>query len=83
MADYKLDGSDDIRPVPFDAHEQVVRSTHTHSPKEGYQKAEHKHQEFPKVVAHDKETGVSVVVKNVDEEKAYRKSKVKAEADAE
>lgn len=37
---YKLDGTDDIKPTPFDAHEQVVRGHHTFSREKGYQAAE-------------------------------------------
>lgn len=34
-------------PVPFDAHERVVRSHHTHSHEEGYKPAEYPEQEHP------------------------------------
>lgn len=37
-----LDGKEPIKPVPFDAHEQVVRLPHTHSVKEGYKPAPEK-----------------------------------------
>lgn len=33
----KMDGSEKLAPVPYDAHEQVVRKPHTHSREEGYQ----------------------------------------------
>jgi hypothetical protein len=54
-----LDGKDKITPTPFDAHEQVVRKTHTHVmpvskqvPDEttGYQERVYEHEEYPKVV---------------------------------
>ena len=35
-----LDGTDKITPVPFDAHEQVVRGHHSHSAEKGYHKAD-------------------------------------------
>jgi len=38
----ELDGKGKIVPTPYDAHEQVVRGPHTHSLKDGYQKAEPK-----------------------------------------
>ncbi len=46
-------------PVPFDAHEKVVRSHHGHS-QEGYKPAEYEHSEYPKmiddgVIVHSKE----------------------------
>lgn len=47
----ELDGTGDIKPTPFDAHEQVVRGHHTHSAKDGYQPAEYEFQEFPKAEA--------------------------------
>lgn len=34
-----LDGTDVIKPTPFDAHEQVVRGPHSHSIEEGYKPA--------------------------------------------
>lgn len=33
----KLDGSEALKPTPFDAHEQVVRKPHTHSQQKGYE----------------------------------------------
>lgn len=63
----KLDGSDEIKLVPFDAHEQVVRQHHEHS-KDGYQAKEYKHQEYPKAIAHDPETGDPVIAKDAEHE---------------
>jgi hypothetical protein len=67
----KLDGTEQLKPTPFDAHEQVVRGPHTHSNAEGYQTTEAVAAEYPKAVAHDKETGEPVVVKNAEEEAAW------------
>jgi len=70
----KLDGTDTIKPTPFDAHEQVVRAPHTHEAPanasaeaheaSGYKPADYEHQEYPKAVAHDKETGDPVIAKD-------------------
>ena len=36
----KLDGTEKLNPVPFDAHEQVVSKHHKHSLAGGYEPAE-------------------------------------------
>lgn len=66
-----LDGKEKITPTPFDAHERVVRGTHSHSAGEGYQPAEYEHQEYPKAVAH-REDGEPVVAKDADHEEQLR-----------
>lgn len=50
----KLDGTETPKPVPFDAHEQIVRGPHEHT-KDGYVSKEYKHQEFPKAPPAKKE----------------------------
>ncbi|MCU1338841.1 MAG: hypothetical protein JWO19_4422 [Bryobacterales bacterium] len=71
-----LDGKDEVKATPFDAHEQAVRAT-----KPG------KLAEFPKAVDHvDHPSGVGkqpVVVNSADEEEAYHEAKAEAEAEAE
>lgn len=76
----KLDGTEKLGPVPYDAHEQVVRQSHEHSQSEGYKPAEYEHQEFPKAVAHDKETGEPLLVRDAEEEEAATEA-LEAEAD--
>ena len=69
----KLDGTDKITPTPFDAHEKVVRGPHTHSAASGYEATEYEHQEFPKVLKHDEESGEpSVVAKDAKHEEELR-----------
>lgn len=63
-----LDGKEKITPTPFDTHEKVVRGTHTHSASEGSQPAEYEHQEYPKAVAHDAETGEPIIAKDANHE---------------
>ena len=63
-----LDGKDEIKPTPFDAHEKVVRNTHNYSRTEGYAPSEHEHREYPKAIDHDKETGEPVLAKDADHE---------------
>lgn len=68
----KLDGSETPKPTPFDAHEQVVRSSHEHGA-DGYVAAEYTHQEFPKAVAHT-EAGEPIIAKDADHEDELRES---------
>jgi len=63
----KLDGTETPKPTPFDAHEQIVRGQHEHT-KDGYVAKEYEHQEYPKAVAHDEETGEPIVAKDADHE---------------
>lgn len=65
-----LDGKEKISPTPFDTHEKVVRGPHTHTAGEGYQPVEAEHQEFPKVLAHNEDSGEPSVVANSAEEEA-------------
>jgi hypothetical protein len=62
-----LDGTEKLTPTPFDAHEKVVRGSHEHT-KDGYVAKEYKHQEYPKAVFYDKETGEPVVAKDAKHE---------------
>jgi len=68
---FNLDGTDRIRPTPFDAHEQIVRGPHTHSLDGGYRTAgvaeEYVPQEFPKVVDVNEETGEPVLTHGPDD----------------
>ena len=60
-------------PVPFDAHDQVVHSHHSHSRSEGYEPREYEHEEYPKhvKVGEDGEgKPVTVVAESAEEEKA-------------
>lgn len=59
----KLDGTETHKDMltPFDAHEQVTRVYHTHSAEEGYQPAKYEHQEYPKAIDHDDETGEPII----------------------
>jgi len=74
-----LDGTEPIKPTPFDAHEQIARVQHEEAPKEagyahsGLQAADPEDAvtEFPKAVAHDEATGEPILVNNAKEEKAY------------
>ena len=72
----ELNGKDVITPTPFDAHEQVVRNTHTHNATTGYAAGEFTQQEYPKYLGDV--DGVPVVVNNADEEKAYKAKAKKA-----
>lgn len=64
-----LDGKDQIKPVPFDAHEQAQKEA----------AAEYEHQEYPKAVdhvPHPSGQGLQpVVVESVEEEVAYHEAK--------
>jgi hypothetical protein len=64
-----LDGTDAIKPVPFDAHEQAQAAA----------AADYEHQEFPKAVDHvDHPSGVGlqpIVVNSADEEADYHEAK--------
>ena len=63
----KLDGTEKIIPVPFDAHEQVARVSHEHT-KDGLVAKEYEPQEYPKAVAHDEETGEPIIAKDEEHE---------------
>jgi hypothetical protein len=89
-----LDGKEVIKPVPFDAHEQIARVQHEEAPKQpGYAHsglqavdAEEAVTEYPKAVDHvDHPSGVGfepVVVKSAEEEKQYLGAKAADEAGA-
>lgn len=82
-----LDGTDVIKPTPFDAHEQIARVQHEEAPKEPNSAhsglvavdPEDAVTEYPKAVDHvDHPSGVGlqpVVVNNAKEEKAYLEKK--------
>lgn len=63
----KLDGTDVIKPTPFDAHEQVARASHEHTA-DGLVAKEYEHQEYPKAIAHDEETGEPVIARDEEHE---------------
>lgn len=66
--DQVLDGKTAVAPVPFDAHDKVLRSSpvvHEASGPEENPVALH---EFPKAVAHDEETGEPVIAKDAAHE---------------
>ena len=54
---YKLDGTEKVENQPFDAHDRVLRTS-----------GEYQYSEYPKAVAHDKETGEPVVARDADHE---------------
>jgi hypothetical protein len=79
-----LDGKEKIKPVPFDAHDQVVHAPHVHG-KDGYEKvgeapaasavdspdSAHVHPqgtEYPKVVGYDKETKEPIIAQSAEHE---------------
>jgi hypothetical protein len=53
-----LDGKTRVEPIPFDAHERLVRKLHSEV------------SEYPKAVAHD-EYGEPILVNSAEEEQAY------------
>jgi hypothetical protein len=71
-----LDGKSEVKPTPFDAHEQAQAAT----------AADYEHQEFPKAVDHvDHPSGVGkqpLVVNSADEEEAYHEAKAEAETES-
>lgn len=68
--DQVLDGKTPVKVVPFDAHEQAVRVSHTYDAKEGYKAdPEFEPSEYPKVIAHNAEnTEPAVIAKDADHE---------------
>lgn len=68
-----LDGTEKLPPVPYDAHDKVLRETHEFA-------KPHEHREYPKAVAHDKETGEPLIVRNAEEEEAATEA-LEAEAE--
>ncbi len=80
-----LDGTQPVKPVPFDSHEQKVRAPHTYSAEEGYQPAEASDEpaEYPKAVDHVKHpSGLGhepVVVNDAKEEAAFNQAQGEAE----
>jgi hypothetical protein len=85
MADIKLDGSDKIAPVPFDAHEQATRGVHLPTETDSPDKDPRTVVEFPKAVDHvDHPSGVGkqpVVVNSAEEEQAYLDQKEEEASD--
>jgi hypothetical protein len=73
----KLDGTEVIKPTPFDAHEQIVRKPHTHVGNEGgYALVDPPAEpaEYPKAIAHDLETGEPIIAKDADHEEELQDS---------
>jgi len=63
-----LDGTETIKPTPFDTHEQVVRQSHEHT-KDGYVAKEYEPAEYPKHLNFTREDGSvdTYVANNADE----------------
>ena len=73
---YKLDGSEKVKPVPFDAHEQATRGEHIETTKDSPDRAAHLVAEYPKVVEHtEKGDEAAVIVNSAEEEAAYHAGK--------
>jgi hypothetical protein len=81
-----LDGKHTLRPVPFDAHEQIVRRSHSHSLAEGYRpldvpgagSEDYVPQEYPKhvVVGQDDDgNDVTAIANDADHEAQLTSSK--------
>lgn len=79
-----LDGTDVIKPTPFDAHEQATRGTHVPTEIDGPDVDPKSVQQYPKAVDHvDHPDPVAaaaghkepVVVNSAEEEKAYNEAK--------
>lgn len=79
-----LDGTDVIKPVPFDAHEQAVRGTHVETTPESPDKDPATVAEFPKAVDHvDHPSGVGlqpVIANSPEEEADYKAAKAEVAA---
>ena len=77
----ELDGKGQIKPTPFDAHEQATRGTHVPTTKDSPDLDPKKVAEYPKAVDHvDHPSGVGkrpVIVKNAQEEREYKERKAK------
>lgn len=81
-----LDGTDAIKPVAFDAHEQATRGVHVATAVDSPDKDPATVAEFPKAVDHvdhPYQDGLkeAVVVKSAEEEKAYLDAQAEAKAD--
>jgi hypothetical protein len=75
-----LDGKDEVKAVPFDAHEQAQQAAADKNP------ANAKLQEFPKAVDHLEKNDIAlhepVAVQNAKEEKVFSDAKAAAEKQA-
>jgi len=69
-----LDGTDVIKPTPFDAHEQATRGEHVPTALDSPDKDPATVQEYPKAVAHT-DAGEPVLVNSAEEEAAYNAAK--------
>lgn len=69
-----LDGTGNIKPVAFDAHEQATRGTHVPTTLDSPDPDPESIQEYPKAIAHDEVTGEPVIAKNANHEKQLRKA---------
>jgi hypothetical protein len=80
-----LDGKSQIKPTPFDAHEQKTRGTHV--PTKANSKEPHAGlgQQYPKAIDHVQKPGAPaghlepVIANNAEEEKAYFETNAKKE----
>ena len=53
------------------SNDKQFAKPHTHSREGGYEEVEYKHQNYPKVVGRDEETGQEIIVQNEDEHKQF------------
>jgi hypothetical protein len=72
-----LDGTGDIQPTDFDAHEQSVRGEHKPTSATSPDLDPKKVKQYPKAVDHD-DKGEPVLVNSAEEEKAYNAKKAPA-----
>ena len=83
-----LDGTGNIKPTPFDAHEQAVRGTHVETTENSPDKNPKTVQEFPKAVDHVQKPDAPaghlepVIAKDADHEDALAEAKADAEEES-
>jgi len=74
-----LDGTETIKPTPFDTHEQIVRGPHAFDKEQGYVKTDPVHtfnekdepmalHEYPKAIAHNEDNTEPIVAKDAAHE---------------
>lgn len=66
--DQVLDGKTAVKPVPFDAHDRVLRDSPVVHKAAGVDETPEPVNEYPKAIAHDKETGEPLVARDADHE---------------
>ena len=80
-----LDGTEAVKPTPFDAHEQATRGTHVPTNADQAEPHAGNGEEYPKAVDHveGSEPGHKepVIVKSAEEEKAYLDAKAKEKSE--